>query len=487
MILSRTTTILCVSTAPQRSSNNVTSSSSSSPSTTTPTPKYPTLRGTTVDARKIVKTGAARQHLKAIRLSHILFETRDLADASLHRLRSSEISFADLATQISACTETRDKGGALGWINVVPSKSSNSRDNGDAVASVSKGQSDASSNSATSSIDSGEEDSNEHLDLLFPKDARKQLVQITTKPGDVVMVESSIGYHIVQVVDIMADIRKMALRKQRKAKKGTSETNSQQPASAVSSPKTYQLESMGCQMNSADSERIEGQLQNLGIMPFAKDPTNKKDTSKPDVIVLNTCSIRDHAEQKVYSYIGPHAKRKRDGEDVTIVVAGCVAQQEGEALLRRAPEVDLVMGPQVRKTKGGIFVMHDILLAFSPRCMFFRCLTHPRVPTKKIQHYTYFQYANRIGDLLEDVANGNQVVATEATHIMEDSTKPRRQSTVAAWVNVIYGCNERCTFCIVPTTRGVEQSRPVEIIVAEITELVDQGYKEVTLLGQNIE
>jgi len=196
---------------------------------------------------------------------------------------------------------------------------------------------------------------------------------------------------------------------------------------------------MGCQMNAADSERMEGQLQSLGIQPFSKEANPK---GKPDIVVLNTCSIRDHAEQKVYSYIGPHAKRKRDGEDVTIVVAGCVAQQEGEALLRRAPEVELVMGPQ---------------------------------------------YANRIGDLLEDVANGNQVVATEATHIMEDSTKPRRQSTVAAWVNVIYGCNERCTFCIVPTTRGVEQSRPVESIIAEVEELVEQGYKEVTLLGQNIE
>ncbi len=97
------------------------------------------------------------------------------------------------------------------------------------------------------------------------------------------------------------------------------------------------------------------------------------------------------------------------------------------------------------------------------------------------------QYANRIGDLLEDVSNGNQVVATEASHIMEDSTKPRRTSTVCAWVNVIYGCNERCTYCIVPTTRGVEQSRPVETIVKEVTELVSQGYKEVTLLGQNIE
>lgn len=96
------------------------------------------------------------------------------------------------------------------------------------------------------------------------------------------------------------------------------------------------------------------------------------------------------------------------------------------------------------------------------------------------------QYANRISDLLEDVANGNQVVATEASHIMEDSTKPRRQSGTCAWVNVIYGCNERCTYCIVPTTRGVEQSRPVESILEEVKELVDQGYKEVTLLGQNI-
>jgi len=185
---------------------------------------------------------------------------------------------------------------------------------------------------------------------------------------------------------------------------------------------------------------MEGQLQNLGIRPMSDEDKNKG--RKVDLVVLNTCSIRDHAEQKVYSYIGPYAKRKREGEDVTIIVAGCVAQQEGENLLRRAPEVDLVLGPQ---------------------------------------------YANRLGDLLEDVANGNQVVATEASHIMEDSTKPRRQSTTAAWVNVIYGCNERCTYCIVPTTRGVEQSRPMESIVEEVTELISQGYKEVTLLGQNID
>ena len=194
-------------------------------------------------------------------------------------------------------------------------------------------------------------------------------------------------------------------------------------------------------MNMADSERMEGQLQGLGLRPITLEE-EKEQKINPDLVVLNTCSIRDHAEQKVYSYIGPYAKRKREGEDITIVVAGCVAQQEGEALLRRAPEVDLVMGTQ---------------------------------------------YADRIGDLLEDASNGNQVVATEASHIMEDSTKPRRASTVAAWVNVIYGCNERCTYCIVPTTRGVEQSRPIESIIQEVEELVSQGYKEVTLLGQNIE
>ena len=273
------------------------------------------------------------------------------------------------------------------------------------------------------------------------------------------MVQSSRGYHLVQIADVMVDVRQMAQRKIRRsiiAKDNNNDTdqnrlhgilggalsgkqNQSETGIEFKSDLTYKMETMGCQMNVADSERMEGQLQSLGLRQY--DEIKDKGTH-PDLVVLNTCSIRDHAEQKVYSYIGPHAKRKREGKDVTIVVAGCVAQQEGESLLRRAPEVDLVMGPQ---------------------------------------------YANRIGDLLEDVANGNQVVATEASHIMEDSTKPRRESTVAAWVNIIYGCNERCTYCIVPTTRGVEQSRPPESIIQEVEELVSQGYKEVTLLGQNIE
>ena len=274
------------------------------------------------------------------------------------------------------------------------------------------------------------------------------------------MVESVRGIHLVQIADVMVDVRKMAATRPRNkigiAGQGIlggalllplaqnmacddDDINSNNTATRPDL--TYVMETMGCQMNQADSERMEGQLQALGIRPLGLEEQTRF-RKKPDVVVLNTCSIRDHAEQKVYSRIGPHAKRKREGEDVVIVVAGCVAQQEGEALLRKAPEVDLVMGPQ---------------------------------------------YANRLADLLEDVSNGNQVVATDAAHIMEDSTKPRRTSSVAGWVNVIYGCNERCTFCIVPTTRGVEQSRPVESIIAEITQLVNQGYKEITLLGQNIE
>jgi tRNA-2-methylthio-N6-dimethylallyladenosine synthase len=97
------------------------------------------------------------------------------------------------------------------------------------------------------------------------------------------------------------------------------------------------------------------------------------------------------------------------------------------------------------------------------------------------------QHANRLADLLEQVFDGNQVVATEAVEIMEDITKPRRDSQVTAWVNVIYGCNERCTYCVVPNVRGVEQSRTPEAIRAEIEDLGHRGYKEVTLLGQNID
>lgn len=197
----------------------------------------------------------------------------------------------------------------------------------------------------------------------------------------------------------------------------------------------YHITTFGCQMNKADSERMAGILETMGF-EWTEDPNDAK------VVLYNTCTIRDNAEQKVYSYLGRQAKRKHEEPDLTLIVAGCVAQQEGEQLLRRVPELDLVMGPQ---------------------------------------------HANRLQDLLTQVFDGNQIVATEPIHIVEDITKPRRDSTVSAWVNVIYGCNERCTYCVVPNVRGVEQSRTPEAIRAEMEELGRQGFKEVTLLGQNID
>ena len=199
--------------------------------------------------------------------------------------------------------------------------------------------------------------------------------------------------------------------------------------------RSYNITTFGCQMNKADSERMAGILEKMGF-EWSEDPNNA------DLILYNTCTIRDNAEQKVYSYLGRQAKRKHEQPDLTLIVAGCVAQQEGEQLLRRVPELDLVMGPQ---------------------------------------------HANRLEDLLEQVFNGEQVVATEAINIVEDITKPRRESKVTAWVNVIYGCNERCTYCVVPGVRGVEQSRTPAAIKAEMEELGRLGYKEVTLLGQNID
>eukprot|EP00577_Skeletonema_sp_RCC1716_P005491 CAMPEP_0113418136 /NCGR_PEP_ID=MMETSP0013_2-20120614/26042_1 /TAXON_ID=2843 ORGANISM="Skeletonema costatum, Strain 1716" /NCGR_SAMPLE_ID=MMETSP0013_2 /ASSEMBLY_ACC=CAM_ASM_000158 /LENGTH=768 /DNA_ID=CAMNT_0000305345 /DNA_START=44 /DNA_END=2350 /DNA_ORIENTATION=+ /assembly_acc=CAM_ASM_000158 len=461
--------------------------------------KYPTQRGSEVDSRKIINYNTNNDDennnaspLLALRLSHILFASKELATQTLDKLTAAEWNFEQMATSVSNCAETREEGGSVGWLNL----SENFNDTTNII----------------SNDDNEEKNPNEHLDLILPPSARQYIIDTPSKPGDILMMESNRGVHLVQVVDVMVDVRKLSYIKARNTKKkkkkqqqqlmegegtgvkvysndmelgeqkvgGTSRQGTklagimggalleQSEEEVAKLGLTYKIETMGCQMNSADSERIEGQLMSLGIRPLIDDERNNSDEEevtttttenngglfqetktnrkskkkKPDIIILNTCSIRDHAEQKVYSYLGPHAKRKRDGEDVTIVVAGCVAQQEGQSLLRRVPEIDLVMGPQ---------------------------------------------YANRIGDLLEDVANGNQVVATEASHIMEDSTKPRRQSSVCAWVNVIYGCNERCTYCIVPTTRGVEQSRPVESIVDEVSELVNQGFKEVTLLGQNID
>ena len=198
---------------------------------------------------------------------------------------------------------------------------------------------------------------------------------------------------------------------------------------------SYWITTFGCQMNKADSERMAGILENLGYI-------KAEDEFEADLVLYNTCTIRDSAEQKVYSYLGRQAKRKHKIPELKLVIAGCLAQQEGASLLRKVPELDLVMGPQ---------------------------------------------HVNNLENLLERVDSGNQVVATEDVYISEDITNARRESGICAWVNIIYGCNERCSYCVVPSVRGKEQSRLPLAIKNEISSLAENNFKEITLLGQNID
>ena len=334
--------------------------------------------------------------VQSVRLRHILVATSDLALQLQDQLRNTRTDFEELAAQISNCEASRKDNGNIGWVSLA----------------------------------------DDFLDETLPLTARQSA--LARKPGDIFLAETARGWHVIKVEDVMYDLkREVRARAKPYGRDGAAYFAPLKDlmGQAQDSVLKYSVETMGCQMNSADSERIAGQLDSMGLV-------RTEEPLQANVVVYNTCSIRDHAEQKVYSYIGPQAERKRRGDTVAIVVAGCVAQQEGDKLLRRIPEIDLVMGPQ---------------------------------------------YANRVSDLLEDVINGNQVVATEAVPISEDMTRPRRDSDLSAWVNIIYGCNERCTYCVVPTTRGVEQSRPRDSIRKEMMALAAQGYREVTLLGQNID
>jgi tRNA-2-methylthio-N6-dimethylallyladenosine synthase len=203
------------------------------------------------------------------------------------------------------------------------------------------------------------------------------------------------------------------------------------------------VKSYGCQMNVYDSYRMADTLA----------PEGYAETGTPegaDLIILNTCHIREKAADKVYSELGRLRALKRqaaeDGRRVTIAVAGCVAQAEGEEIIRRAPGVDLVFGPQ----------------------------SYHRLP-----------------DMLARAEHGT-VVDTEFPaedkfdHLAPPSQAMMRSRGVSAFVTVQEGCDNFCTFCVVPYTRGAEVSRPVEKIVAEAERLAQAGVREVTLLGQNV-
>jgi tRNA-2-methylthio-N6-dimethylallyladenosine synthase len=207
-------------------------------------------------------------------------------------------------------------------------------------------------------------------------------------------------------------------------------------------PKKVFVKTYGCQMNVYDSERMRDVLGPLGY-------TETTMPEEADLVILNTCHIREKAAEKVYSELGKIRRMKSDragkGSEMLIAVAGCVAQAEGEEIVRRAPAVDLVFGPQ----------------------------TYHRLPQL----------------LARRRAAGKAVVETEFPaedkfEGLNASSVPRK--SVAAFLTVQEGCDKFCSFCVVPYTRGAEFSRPVEQVLAEARRMATQGVKELTLLGQNV-
>lgn len=205
--------------------------------------------------------------------------------------------------------------------------------------------------------------------------------------------------------------------------------------------KKVYVKTFGCQMNVYDSERMVETLAPVGF-----DET--QDPSEADVIVLNTCHIREKAAEKVYSELGRIKQIKADrnaaGKRTTIAVAGCVAQAEGQEITRRAPVVDIVVGPQ--------------------------------------------SYQNLPHLVFEVETEGRQIVKTDFPEEDKFTKLPQRTGPrqAAAFLTVQEGCDKFCTFCVVPYTRGMEFSRPAARIVDEAKALVERGVRELTLLGQNV-
>src|SRR6478672_2844790 len=214
------------------------------------------------------------------------------------------------------------------------------------------------------------------------------------------------------------------------------------PCPAMSEPKTYDVRTHGCQMNVHDSERLAGLLETAGYVDLASIPTAQR-PDVADVVVFNTCAVRENADNKLYGNLGQLRPAKTANPDLQIAVGGCMAQKDRETIVKRAPWVDVVFG------------------------------TH------------------NIGSLpaLLDRARHNKRAEVEILESLETfpSTLPtRRDSAFAGWVSISVGCNNTCTFCIVPSLRGKEQDRRPGEILAEIEALVAQGVVEVTLLGQNV-
>jgi tRNA-2-methylthio-N6-dimethylallyladenosine synthase len=209
-------------------------------------------------------------------------------------------------------------------------------------------------------------------------------------------------------------------------------------------PRKLHIKSYGCQMNVYDAQRMVDAMAADGFVETAN-------ADEADLVILNTCHIREKASEKVYSELGrlrvAREEAARNGRDMRIAVAGCVAQAEGDEIIRRAPVVDVVVGPQ----------------------------SYHHLP-----------------ELLARAAKGGKAIETEFpaedkfTFLPQPKPDAIRARGISAFVTVQEGCDKFCTFCVVPYTRGAEVSRPVAKIVEDVTRLADNGVRELTLIGQNV-
>jgi tRNA-2-methylthio-N6-dimethylallyladenosine synthase len=224
---------------------------------------------------------------------------------------------------------------------------------------------------------------------------------------------------------------------------------------ALSMPKFF-IKTYGCQMNERDSEQVAHSLLARGYERVSKE-------SEADVVLLNTCSVRDMADQKALGKMGMLGRMAKERPHVVFGFLGCMAQARGESLFRGLPHLDLVVGTQ-RFHRVADYVQELVSKKNAERS------------TPNAQRST----ENRMDDLRFSIVDVGEEAGSQST-IREQQLAPRQAT---AFVSVMQGCNMHCTFCIVPRTRGAERSRSINDIVSEVRNLVSRGVKEVTLLGQ---
>lgn len=199
----------------------------------------------------------------------------------------------------------------------------------------------------------------------------------------------------------------------------------------------YYIHTYGCQMNVHESEKLAGILEEKGYLPAEKE-------NDADIIVFNTCCVRETAETKILGNLGIVKKLKETKPDLKVCVCGCMAQKKGEAdrLKKRCPFINLIFGT------------HNL--------------------------YKFDQY-------LDEIMSGQNVIEVwDTDKTLPEKTPIKRSDSVNAWVNIMYGCNNFCSYCIVPYVRGREISRPEQDVLLDVKKLISEGYKEITLLGQNV-